>query len=131
MRLCIWCLPTMQNTELISVPALRRMCDPYETPPWSDLIELTPAMVAEALRNQDLEPSPRTSRHVQRIAYLALHGWTDAVHVDVGVPGYASFWPIADGNHRFAAAIFRNLPAIPAELSGAVELLDALRMPRS
>jgi hypothetical protein len=36
-----------------------------------------------------------------------LHGWTDAIEVDVGVPALRCHvdWPVQEGNHRLAAAI--------------------------
>jgi len=76
-------------------------------------------------------PISKASRylHVQRVAYLVVHGWRDAIDLDVGVPFMGCYvdWIIQDGNHRLAAAIFRNDLYIEAlvggQLSYAAELL--------
>ena len=48
------------------------------------------------------EVYPR-SWHIERIAWFCVHGWRDPIELDS-----RSSWPITDGNHRFAAAIFRE-----------------------
>jgi hypothetical protein len=49
-----------------------------------------------------------------------VNGWAEPISIDVGVPslGCVVAWPIVDGNHRLAAAIFRGDRAITAEISG-------------
>ena len=60
--------------------------------------------------------------HAARVAWFVMHGWPDAIQIDVGVPalGCVVKWPVVDGNHRFAAAIYRGDPHIEAEVSGEV-----------
>ncbi|AXH60405.1 hypothetical protein PLA107_032955 (plasmid) [Pseudomonas amygdali pv. lachrymans str. M301315] len=47
---------------------------------------------------------------------------TDPIGIDVGVPSVTVIaWPILDGNHRVAAAIFRGDLTINAEISGCLD----------
>lgn len=64
-------------------------------------------------------------RHVERIAYLLHHGWTDAIEVDVGIPslGFWIDWPIQEGNHRLLAALTRKDPFILASVAGEVDFI--------
>lgn len=64
------------------------------------------------------------AQHLCRIRFLALHGWTDPIHVDVGVPalGYSGpEWPVTDGNHRLWAVILRADPFIAVDIFGHVD----------
>ena len=80
---------------------------------------------------------PDRRYHIERIAYLVVHGWDDPISLDVGVPSFNCYvaWIVDDGNHRHAAAIVRGDTHIKAFVGGeesyAVELLgidpDALR----
>lgn len=116
------------SVRRISVARLAELCDPFQTPPWSEVLYLTPDCVKRAIAAGDLEPNPGTSRHIQRIAYFVVHGWPDAIEVDVGIPcmGFTPAWPVQDGNHRFAAALVRGDEGITAELSGQVDTYKAL-----
>ena len=60
--------------------------------------------------------------HIQRIAYLVVNGWKDSIAIDVGAPklGWNNSWIIIDGNHRLAAAFYKNDKYIAAEISGQV-----------
>lgn len=61
--------------------------------------------------------------HIGRIRYLARHGWSDPIEIDVGVPciGYAGpQWPIVDGNHRLWAATLRREATIEVGVTGQV-----------
>jgi hypothetical protein len=119
----------------ISIPKLLREwdCDPFEQIVWSEIDRpVTREEVGAAIQQGRLDATPyhgsdasnklRPTRtyHIQRIAFLVVHGWTDPVEMDLGCPslgGYVS-WPIQDGNHRFAAAIFQNHTQIRASLGG-------------
>lgn len=67
-------------------------------------------------------------RHVGRVAFLAVQGWGDPIEVDVGVPSLGCHvgWPIADGNHRVAAAFFRGDPTIQVGVSGSLDYFQEL-----
>jgi len=58
--------------------------------------------------------------HIERVAYFVVHGWSDPIDLDVGVPslGCHIVWVIQDGNHRFYAAVIRGSKSILATLSG-------------
>lgn len=79
---------------------------------------------AGALYEQPLDGNPDVAPelHAGRIAYFVTHGWEDPISVDVGVPslGCNVRWPVQDGNHRLAAAIYRNDDAILADVDGSV-----------
>ena len=63
-------------------------------------------------------------QHVQRVAWLVVNGWDDAISVDVGVPslGYYVEWLVVDGNHRLAAAIYRGDLGILTSPAGDMDL---------
>ena len=116
----------------ISVPTLAELCNPLKDMVWS-AGRVTRADVKLALRQNDLrsesvDPSyaPRESLskqdHVARIAYLVKYGWNDPIQIDVGVPALGVYvdWMIIDGNHRMAAAIYRNDSTISSEISGSI-----------
>ena len=98
--------------------------------PWG-VGKFTTEHVHKAIENNRLsslphDPSRRnlsTRRyHIQRIAWLAVNGWTDPIQIDVGVPELCSHvdWIVIDGNHRLAAAIVRGDKTISAAVSGSV-----------
>ena len=103
----------------IPVEAIQRLCDPFHSCVWGDFV-VTREMVMDALVHNRFCEEPmsawtkeqhcRAKSHAERIAYLAYNGWDDAIQIDVGVPGLNCYvdWPVQDGNHRLAAAIFRG-----------------------
>lgn len=67
--------------------------------------------------------------HAKRIAYLVRHGWHDAVSLDVGCPSFPGWRPFAnldDGNHRYAAALYREDKTIKISLGGEVKFMKEL-----
>jgi ParB-like chromosome segregation protein Spo0J len=71
-----------------------------------------------------------TRAHIERVAWLAQHGWTDPIYLDVGCPALATptWWPVQDGNHRLAAAILTGQTAILVAVSGDLTVIDS-RLP--
>lgn len=124
----------MSDSTAIPVSRLLELCNPF-TNPWNG-DEFTISDVQQAVLEQRFEKDAWTphaesgegghdwpvSRHVARIAYLVVHGWTDPVQVDVGIPsmGFAVPWPLTDGNHRLAAAVARGDEQIEASICGSV-----------
>lgn len=116
----------------IAVDLLRERCDPFGSCVW-DLDEpITIGEVAVAINQKDLfppsvggpyEPSPRwtRARHVARVAWFVCRGWSDPISIDFGVPSLNCHvdWPVTDGNHRLAAAIYLGHDHITAECSGS------------
>lgn len=80
---------------------------------------------ANALYSQPLNGNPDVAPelHAGRIAYFVEHGWKDAIGIDVGVPSLGCHvrWPVQDGNHRLAAAIYRGDKTILADVDGSVD----------
>lgn len=114
-------------STLVPVAALEARCNPFRTTPWSRRI--TPKMVSDCLEAGTLHAEPLDGNpdvparlHAARIAYLVMHGWKDAVQIDVGVPSLGCHvrWPVQDGNHRVAAAIYRGDEEILAVVDGSV-----------
>lgn len=121
---------------MIEVPLARvlALANPLIHPPWRNARALTPDLVAEALAENDVwpmpvEPDAPLEIHVARIAWFVRKGWDDPIQIDVGcpgLPGYRATWPINDGNHRLAAAAYRDDPAIALEWGGSVERAKSL-----
>ena len=125
-----------EDTCLVSVARLRKLCDPFAQPPWEGVAGLTTEGVRQAMQDgfvlaqaySDPEQIGAPERiaawtpeeHISRIAYLAHHGWAEPIEVDVGVPDMGCYvdWPVTDGNHRLAAAIVRGDKHILASVSG-------------
>ena len=72
----------------------------------------------------------RRERHAERIAWFVVNGFKDPIEVDVGVPELNCHpgWVIFDGNHRFAAAVFRNDEGIDVLPSGSVTEISRFRV---
>jgi len=119
----------------VEIPVLRlkEYCNPFVCNPWTDR-RLTRAAIATSIRNGRLNEKPLPepsvmkkpephSDHVGRIAYFAVNGWADAIQIDVGIPSLGCHidWMITDGNHRFAAAMYRGDHTILAQVSGCLE----------
>jgi len=117
----------------VPVAALQAACDPYRSSPWPVTVSkaLVRAQLARrAFQSQPvpLSPAVTAEEHAARIAYFVVHGWPDPIGIDVGVPelGCTVAWPIQDGNHRFAAAIYRGDESILAEVDGSVGYAEEL-----
>lgn len=116
----------------IPVETIRRLCDPFRSFVWGDFL-VTRGMVLDAIGQNRFQANPTSEwtkkqaksgrSHAERIAYFAYNGWDEAIQVDVGIPGLCCHvdWPIQDGNHRFAAAIFRGDRHIMAYVSGDID----------
>lgn len=127
-----------QPVEL-SVEKLLEFGNPFDVNIWVES-DITHQMVEEAILTHSLNPNPYLSfglergpdwsaqEHADRIAYLVVNGWTEPIIIDVGVPSLGVYVanPILDGNHRFAAAIFRGDETILVEASGSVSVLETL-----
>lgn len=121
----------------IPVAAIAKHCNPFKAMPWGTRV--TEKMVKTALDAGQIAsvpiPNQRTqgnripaSRHAARIAYFVTEGFGDPIQLDVGVPelGAHTSWLIADGNHRFAAALYSGQTSIACEVSGSVKFAQEL-----
>jgi hypothetical protein len=115
---------------LAPLPAVLALASPLTTPPWRHTNGPIVGLVAEALAEDDLwpmpvEPDAPKSVHVARIAWFVRKGWDDPIQIDLGCPsfpGWRPTWPITDGNHRLAAAEYRDDAEILLEWGGEVAL---------
>ncbi len=66
--------------------------------------------------------------HIQRIAWFVVTPWHEPISIDVGVPelGCNVDWIVIDGNHRLAAAFYREDTHISADVSGSVDLIQEM-----
>jgi hypothetical protein len=101
--------------------------NPFEVPVWWGMESpITREEVQRALDGEDfhkdpiepnfMDPAPR-ELHVRRVACLVQQGWTDAIVIEP----WMGNWPIQDGNHRLAAAVFRGDPSIEVSFCGFLE----------
>ncbi len=111
----------------VSLKRLLALANPVEDPPWECGILLSKDDVLEAIAAQDWLTTPVPDEeqgnpylHARRIAFLASHGWSDPIEIDVGVPsvGCCPVWPIEDGNHRLYAAAVREDTHVDTSVSG-------------
>lgn len=118
-------------SNFVSVSLLAENFNPFEYSPWG--CSVTTDMVEACLDAGDMDPdnyhswSSRKAEnplaHARRIAYLVHYPSSDPIQIDVGSCGLnsCSHWPIEDGNHRLAAAIFVGAGYIEAEISGEIK----------
>src|SRR6185503_7928435 len=119
---------------LLPVAKVRELCDPIASNPWGT-IPFTAQDVMDFVRRGELRDTPVEygglgypepwdwREEAKRVAYFVVHGWSDPIHLDIGVLvlGYAPEWPVLDGNHRLAAAIVRQDETILAAVSGQLD----------
>lgn len=111
----------------VPVEAILQICDPRLKWPWPCEAP-DPQSLAHLLTNADevdheVPATGSASEHIGRIKYLARHGWTEPLEMDVGVPCLGYFgpqWPLIDGNHRLWAATLRGDVQIEIEVAGQV-----------
>ncbi len=124
--------PHLRKDPMIRAPChrLAAIADPFARSPWSTLDRLTREAVDAAIAAGNLAHEPvgadaSATLHIARIAWLVQNPADDPIQVDLGCPsfpGWRPFWPITDGNHRFAAALYRRDETIALEWGGEVDL---------
>lgn len=111
---------------MIPLAKVRKLADPLETTPWV-CIPFGRKEIAKSLKARLFESKPVPDDtvncwpHINRIAYLVCHGWSDPIVISVGVFNAELSWPIIDGNHRLAAAIYRRDKQILVSVDGSLE----------
>jgi hypothetical protein len=127
----------------LPVAILRQYCNPFLGDPWGcgridpETVRLavvarqfrdTPAVRADEAGIPIFRPLRSYEAHLRRIAYFVVHGWNDAIEVDIGIPSLRCHvdWIVQDGNHRLAAAIIRGDEFILASVGGCLD--TALQM---
>lgn len=128
----------------VDITKLREVCDPYLSNLWG-VGFITQEAISTAVSEGRLNGTPFKSlffdgwtfqQHVERVAYLVVHPSDAPIEVDVGIPSLGCHvdWPVTDGNHRLAAAIYRGDEKIRAEVGGALSEVKKFRFhapPRS
>jgi hypothetical protein len=124
------------------------LCNPYNSSCWVGLnCPITHQEITEAIKNKDFLAGKDVSvksfselyvdvdhkvirkEHIARIAYLVVNKDNTPVDIDVGIPGYSYVnWKLVDGNHRFAAALYREDLTIETTFSGSIDdFIDLLQ----
>jgi hypothetical protein len=133
--------PSGERLHWVRTSTLLEQCNPF-VGCWTELdTPLTTADVQRALRARHLtlgEPygtsdptsmSPAAARrlHARKVAWFVRYGFQEPLQLDVGVPevGCSVRHVIQDGNHRFAAAVYRHWrmsedPWLPMQVSGSI-----------
>lgn len=123
---------------LLSVKHLQVYCDPFRSVCWNDLDKpISRLEVASAILGRMSKVDKARHDHAVKIAHFVKnynesivnnYDESDYICVDVGAPalGFYPSWLITDGNHRFAAALYRGSVSILAECSGQHSLIEKL-----
>ncbi len=120
---------------------VRTYCDPFEGC-WVDIDRpITLQEVADCLqRGEEKGHAPfawssgggasdlaKRQRHIEKTAWFVRQGFQQPLELDVGIPSMGCYvsWYVQDGNHRLAAAIFRQEtmgedPWLPLSVSGSI-----------
>lgn len=106
----------------VDVKRIAAVCNPFEACPWGEAV--TREDVRQALAEGRLVAAPLPNNigdHAGRIAYLVQNMASDPISVDVGAPdlGCHVEWPVVDGNHRLAAALYRGDATLAVSWSGS------------
>jgi len=110
----------------IPVSKLLALANPLATNPWGARPKPSRKGIEQAIAQRRFQTIPITGPlparyHVERIAFLIEYGWSDPISIDVGVPGFnCPTWVVEDGNHRLAAAAYRQDQYIAGEVSGSL-----------
>lgn len=147
----------MSDTEgaiLLSVPLVAARWNPFKYVVWSMLDEpitmeevsqstvtISPSDASvlkdahaleagEPERNWGWTDLCTRTEHIARVAWFTKNWDAEkaVISIDVGIPGTRAVFLMCDGNHRLAAAILLGLPSILAQCSGAVSVINSLKV---
>jgi hypothetical protein len=110
----------------LPISRLRKHCDPFVNCPWH-CAKITKEDVAKAITEKRFIDHPvkdvSSKMHIERIAWLVVNSWNDAIELDIGIPSMGCYvnWFVQDGNHRLAAAIYRRDKNILSGVTGSLE----------
>lgn len=111
--------------------------DPSMSPPWNGMSHNYDPITWDEVMSSMVVPEPLDGeddwtlcqlnwreQHCGRIRWLIENGWDDAIHISM----LHAIWPIADGNHRLAAAFLMGRETIKAtiELDDETTIEDVL-----
>lgn len=110
---------------LAAIPIFRlaELANPFEQNPWGTqgpplVANIRKAIESRRFEDKRVKPNCSEMKHAARIAFLVEHGWLDPIELDVGTSSQDIRWIVSEGNHRLAAAIYRNDAFIAAEIAG-------------
>lgn len=121
----------MNYMVLLTVAKLATLYNPLANPPWEELQGQTITsneiknwidenkMTRPKKRYQAKNPETK-EQHINRIAWYVSKGWGQST---ITLSFHNNHWPIHDGNHRLAAAIYRNEEFIAANWEGSRDKL--------
>lgn len=131
----------MQGTRIL-VKNIAKHANPLENPPWDAgrIPKNFRKAIEKYLQTQEFERRSYSQvinrdcivnryNHAKRVAYLVQNPITDEpIEIDVGCPAFGHFtrWIVEDGNHRLAAAIYRNDRHIYANIQGQISHAEKL-----
>lgn len=126
--------PEVDRPVLIHPRRLQEIYDPFDNCVWGIAKPVTAREVEVLVAKGDLLSEPATNvktrvGHMRRIAYFVVHGWSDAIDIDIGCPhiGIRPLWGIMDGNHRYVASLIRKDDKILATCSGLASEIEWLQ----
>jgi len=90
--------------------------------------EVASAIAEGRFQKMPLDTEGTRRDHVERIAYLVVHPARTPLELDVGIPhlGCHVDWPLLDGHHRLAAAIYRGDATIDIDAAGSIDYAEEL-----
>lgn len=111
----------------VPIEAVLQICDPRLKWPWPcqapEPDELAGLLSTAEEVAAEVPTTGSAAEHIGRIRFLARHGWSEPLEMDVGVPClgyYGPRWPLIDGNHRLWAATLRGDKLIDIDVAGQV-----------
>jgi hypothetical protein len=134
---------TDYNNFPISIEKLLTICrHPYENEIWipgqvvkrdiiTRCIERGRLLHPKQYEDEQDEDNCTMLQHHERIAWLVVNGWEEPIEVDFGVSFGRQWYPLQDGHHRLAAAIYRNELFILASCSGSISRIEEYRYPEA
>lgn len=119
----------------VSVQLLADQFHPLIDPPWEEISsginkkEIQAAIMRGQLEQlppyNSMAPPETRQQHINRIAWYVVNGWGDSyITIDLNAPFIC--WPVTDGNHRLAAAIYRGDDMIWADVYGSQEQIKKI-----
>ena len=115
---------------ILPLSQITQFCNPFESVVWRGL--QTPILLSEiddAIESNAYQDANKPyskmfisrKEHIKRIAYLVINKQTDPIEIET-----EANWLVNDGNHRLAAAIYRNDETINVAFYGVLEKIEYL-----
>jgi hypothetical protein len=131
--------------QLIPTSIIKQYSNPFSRYCWTDIPEkITLEEITDCLIKGEEELVPTETSiwtaphidfkqgHIKKIAYFVKHWFNEPINIDVGIPGLCYIeWKVIDGNHRLAAAIYKEevlkqACILPCSVGGSIEYAKEL-----